>query len=78
MTRASPVSTPTVAEYAPLAEHIKAGRLRAITSTCEDRALMNIGRSHAGISLRSFRHLAGTETGRQISELMDNDIRLSM
>jgi hypothetical protein len=34
--------------------------------------------AHASISLHSFRHLAGIETGRQISELMDNDIRVSL
>src|SRR5215475_44780 len=34
--------------------------------------------AHASISLRSFRHLAEIETGRQISELMDDDVRLSM
>jgi hypothetical protein len=34
--------------------------------------------AHACISLRAFGHLARFETRREISELMDNDIRVSL
>jgi hypothetical protein len=34
--------------------------------------------ARARISLRSLHHLAWIEPGRQISELMDNDIRVSL
>jgi len=34
--------------------------------------------AHAGISLRSCGHLLGIETRRQISQLVDHDIRTSL
>jgi hypothetical protein len=45
---------------------------------CRDDQVLGSLTAHARISVRSFGHLAGIETRRQIRKLMDDDIRVSL